>query len=48
MQIKHMKSQCIQNWKKKINSKDQMFDSQLMHTNKSFQDKEPGSLYPGL
>jgi hypothetical protein len=43
-----MKSQSSKIGKKKINSKDQMFDSQLMHTNKSFQDKEPGSLYPGL
>jgi hypothetical protein len=37
MQIKHMKSQRIEI--KKKNSKDQMFDSQLTHTNKSFQEK---------
>jgi len=37
-----------QNWKKKINSKDQMFDSQLLHTNKSFQEKNVDHFYLGL
>ncbi len=47
MQIKHMKSQCIE-IEKKINSKNQMFDSQLMHSSKSFQEKNVYHFYLGL
>ncbi len=34
--------------KKKFNSRDQMFDSQLMHTNKSFQEKNMNHFYLGI
>jgi hypothetical protein len=48
MQIKQMKSQCIEIEGKKINSKDQIFDTPLMHTIKSFQEKKVDHFCLGL
>jgi len=42
-----MKSQCIE-IEKKINSKNQMFDFQLMHSSKSFQEKNVYHFYLAL